>query len=180
MKNTHLTLVTLSALLAATIASNVMGLTMQDIATKPAAHVEAALPNEHPAQYYAYAKRLFESGQKDDAVFWFYVGQLRYRFYLKANPNLKPDGDPALLGSLNETLGKTFNLYAGGSPTDWVKQMERALAWDEKTPNGFTSKEKFASELKQIRDGLGGLRDNIRDTAESIREQRKAQGLENR
>src|SRR5262245_22183604 len=93
----------------------------------PPAKIEAALPNEHPSAYYGYAQRLFSQGKKDDAVFWFYVGQLRYRFHLKANPSLDRGGDPAAFGALSATIGGTINGYAGGNPKEWVKAIDRAL-----------------------------------------------------
>ena len=71
-------------------------LSPEDLKKLPPATIEAALPNEHPSVYYGYAARLFREEKKDEAVFWFYVGQLRYRFHLKANPNMDPSGDPAL------------------------------------------------------------------------------------
>ena len=146
----------------------------------PPEKIEAALPNEHPSTYYIYAGRLLQEGKKDDAVFWFYVGQLRYRFHLKANPNLEPDGDPAVFSSLNATIGLAINEYAGGSVKGWVKAMDRALKWDEETANGFTSKEKFPAIYEEIRAGLKKLRDQVESQADSIRDQRKKAGLENR
>ncbi len=54
------------------------------------------IENQHPAYFYYLAKKLFAAGQKDDAVFWFYAGQLRYRVYLAVNKDkLDPSGDPA-------------------------------------------------------------------------------------
>lgn len=151
-----------------------------DMKNIPPEKIEAALPNEHPAAYYIYAKRLFEEGKKDDAVFWFYVGQLRYRIHLKANPKLDPSGDPAVFSSLSATLGKALNEYAGGSVKGWVAAMDRALKWDAENPNGFTSKEKFAKIYEENRAGLKELRDQVQKQAATIREQRKQAGLENR
>jgi len=155
-------------------------LSQDKIKTLPAAEIEKALPNEHPASYYLYAGRLFSEGKKDEAVFWFYVGQLRYRFYLKANPKLDPSGDPAVFSSLSATEGKTINEYAGGSVKGWVKAIDRALKWDDETPNGFTSKKTFAEIYAQNHAGLKQMRDQLEAQADSIRAQRKKNGLENR
>lgn len=144
------------------------------------AEIEKALPGEHPSAYYLYAGRLFTAGKKDEAVFWFYVGQLRYRFHLMANPDLDPSGDPALFGSLSATLGERINVYAGGNTKDWIRAIERTLQWDADNENGFTSKQKFAEAYEQVRAGLKKLRDHIENQADSIREQRKLAGLENR
>jgi len=155
-------------------------LSTADIQKLPHAKIEAALPSEHPSAYYGYAARLFHEGRKDDAVFWFYVGQLRYRFHLRANPNLDPSGDPALFSSLSATVGETINVYAGGDVKEWVKAIDRALKWDADTANGFTSKKKFAAVYEENRAGLKKMRDQVASQADAFREQRQKAGLENR
>src|SRR6266700_540887 len=107
------------------------GLSPEDLRKLPPTQIEAALPSEHPASYYCYASRLFAEGKKDDAVVWFYIGQLRYRIYLKATPPTDPSGDPALFASLNATIGQAINEYAGGDPKAWVAQIQKALRWDD-------------------------------------------------
>src|SRR2546430_14660952 len=102
-------------------------LSPEDLKKLPPATIEAALPNEHLLAYYGYAARLFREGKKDEAVFWFYVGQLRYRFHLKANPHMDPSGDPALFSSLSATVGKTINEYAGGHRQAWGEGRDRRL-----------------------------------------------------
>ncbi len=144
------------------------------------AQIEAALPNENPAAYYGYAIRLFDQGKKDDAVFWFYVGQLRSRFHLKANPNLPQSGEPATFGALHATIGPVINGYAGGSVKEWCKAIDRALVWDAEMTNGFTSKEKFAPIYEENRAGLKKMRDQLEVQADSIRSQRRKAGVENR
>ncbi len=144
------------------------------------ADIEAALPNEHPATYYLYAGRLFGEDKKDDAVFWFYVGQLRYRIHLKARPGGNPSGDPALFSSLSATIGQSINEYAGGSVEGWVAAIDRALTWDEAHPDGFTPKDEFPDARAEIRKGLLSLREHLTQNSDQIREQRKANGLENR
>lgn len=155
-------------------------LTPEEIKSLPSAQIEDKLPGEHPSSYYVYAGRLFSEGKKDEAVLWFYIGQLRYRIHLKANPHLDPSGDPALFSSLNATLGQTINEYAGGDPRMWAKQIASALKWDETHSNGFTSKEKFKGIHAAIRQGLAGLGKQIENGADKIREERKKRGLPNR
>jgi hypothetical protein len=138
------------------------------------------IENEHPSTCYILASKLFETGKKDDAVFWFYVGQLRFRFHVSANPNLDPSGEPALLASLNEVIGRPINEYAFGDLKALADTFARVLAWDQKTPNGFTSTKDHAAEWKKVRDGLGGMRTYVMENGDTIRAQRKANGLENR
>jgi hypothetical protein len=55
------------------------------------------LLGQHPAAYYKHAMTLFNRSRKNDAVFVFYLGQLRYRTHLAARPDLPPDQDRAIL-----------------------------------------------------------------------------------
>ena len=139
--------------------------------------IERALPKEHPSNYYLYASRLWGEGKSDDAAFWLYAGQLRFRFHLLANPNLERSGDPALFGAFQATLGEPINLYVGGDTKKWMEQINRVLAWDEKTPNGFTSKKTHAKQLEEIRAGLMKLRDHIATNQDSIRATREEEGI---
>lgn len=156
------------------------GMTENEIRTKPTAEVESKLPGEHPAAYYLYAQRLFGEGRRDDAVFWFYAGQLRYRFHLRANPNLALDRDPALMASLNATVGRVVNEYAGGDPGMWVAKIDRVLKWDAETRNDFTSKGKYKAQWQETRSGLSSLRAMIERDADKVRQQRAKAGLPNR
>jgi len=151
-----------------------------DIMNMTPDELRKGIEDAHPSTYYALARKLFEEGKKDEAVFWFYEGQLRYRFHLAANPGLDPSGDPALFSSLSEVIGRPLNEYAFGDLDAFVKTIDRVLEWDEKNPNGFTSKETHGSEWQEIRKGLGGLRQYVVDNEDSIRQQRVANGLENR
>lgn len=137
------------------------GMTESEINTGPSAEVEARLPAEHPSSYYMYAIRLFSENQKDNAVFWYHAGHLRYRFHLNANPNLPGGGDPALMASLNATIGAAIKNYARNDPKMWGSQIDRVLAWDAETPNGFTSKEEYKTQWQEARSGLISLRAKI-------------------
>ena len=153
---------------------------MEELEKQTPAQLERGIENEHPVTHYVLAARLFESGQKDKAVFWFYAGQLRYRFHLAANPNLPPDGDGALFGALSSSLGQPINEYAFGDLDALRATLDNVLAWDAKTKNGFTSKEKHAKVLGEIRGGLTEMIAYVEKNRETIRKQRAANGLENR
>ena len=137
-------------------------------------------PKAHPVQMYYYSQHLLESGKMNEAAFWFYAGQLRYRVHLTARPNLPADQDPALFTSLNSVLGREVNEYIGGDPSEWERVIERVLNWDAQTPNDFTPKDKFPSAHRGVREGLRGLWEYIHENHDEIREQRAASGLDNR
>lgn len=143
----------------------------------PAAEIEARLPAAHPANYYVYAVRLWRDGEKDKAVFWLYVGELRYRFLLLTEPNTDPSGDPALFGSLRASLGQPIVLYAGSDTSKWSEQIDRALLWDDSNPNDFTSKSKYKKQWRQARGSLAELKSYILAHADEIRRQRAQEGV---
>jgi len=138
------------------------------------------IENRHPSAYYILAAKLFNEGERDDAVFWFYTGQLRYRTLLGCKPDLAPDQDPALFASLNETVGRPLNGYAFGDVDELGTTIEDVLEWDAEHPNGYVSKAECEQILTAERAGLGELREMITEKADEIRKQREENGLENR
>jgi hypothetical protein len=141
----------------------------------------ATLAGQHPAEYYRRAKTLFEQGRKDDAVFVFYLGQLRYRAHLSARrASLKPDGDPALFSSLSETIGRPLNEYAFGDIPMLVRIIDAVLAYDAANPDRFTPPAQFAQAYAGVRGGLTGMRTEMLKDADAIRAKRRQNGLENR
>lgn len=144
-----------------------------DIDALSNAEVERRLLASHPAHYFIYASRLFHEGHHDDAVFWFYVAQLRFRFHLAAHPSTDPSGDPALFGGLHSSVGSPINRYAGGDIPNYRRQIARALKWDADTPNDFTSKRKFSSQWKETRAGLEKLSTYLEQNADTLMKQRE-------
>lgn len=138
------------------------------------------VPDQHPSFYYILANRLYAANRKDEAVFWFYAGQLRYRIRLACHPELAPDTEPALFGSLQETVGRPVNEYGFGDLTALPVTLERVLAWDAASRNGFEPKTACAAAIAEQRQGLGQLIAQIRANPDDIRRQRAANGLPNR
>jgi hypothetical protein len=175
----------LAALQALTVAAAVAGIgqspaVTDDFTRLSADQLKSGIEKQHPAAYYVLAGKLFGAGEKDEAVFWFYAGQLRYRFHLAANPNLPPSGDAALFASLSEVVGRPINEYAFGDLPQLVATLDKVMAWDERTANDFTSRTAHADAWKRIRAGLGELRTHITRNGDQLRAQRKQNGLENR
>jgi hypothetical protein len=118
------------------------------------AQIEKGAPAVHPATLYVLAQRLFAEGRKDEAVFWYYVGQLRFRFYLAVNPHLESSGDPALFSVLSDVVGNPIDRFGFQDPRKLVQTLERVEQWDEETPNGFTSKENNHAVWLEVREGF--------------------------
>lgn len=150
----------------------------EKMADQSPAELKEGIENKHPAEYYRLAARLFtDSATKREALFWFYVGQLRYRYRLAANPDLPRDGDPALFASLSEVVGRPINEYAGGVPDIWIAEINHALEWDTAHNNGFTPKTKSPDQYRQIRAGLVAMRDQLSATKDKLPEARRKNGL---
>jgi len=138
---------------------------------------EKSLLSEHPASYFAYANALWYSGARDQAVFWFYAGTLRFRFRLMATEPTDPSGEPALYSSLRATLGEPINLYAGADLTKWTRQVDAVLSWDQATENPFTDKKANAKAWAEARKTLTDLKDYIQANREQMIESRRQNGI---
>jgi hypothetical protein len=137
--------------------------------------------DQHPAYFYYLAKKLFAAGQKDDAVFWFYAGQLRYRVYLAVNKDkLDPNGDPAVFSALSEEIGRPINEYAFGDIPQLAQTIDAVIAWDQSHNNALTPRDKHKSQYDEIVSGLTQMRDQLLQQADSIRKTRTTNGLPNR
>ncbi|WP_112663969.1 hypothetical protein [Microvirga flavescens] len=147
---------------------------------EPWAKLVDGLESQHPAEYYIRAKSLFQAGRKDDAVFLFYLGQLRYRLYLIANPNLPKDRDSALFSSLSETVGRPINEYAFGDIPALARTIQAVLAFDEARPDPFTAQSATPKQRQDTRTGLSEMRSTLLAQADAIRAQRTKNGLPNR
>lgn len=135
---------------------------------------------DDPVAYFRKAAGLFKQGQRDEAVFWYYLGQLRFRAYVKAHSKLDPSGAPALLTSLMATMGPPINQYAYGDLPALNRTIDRVLAWDDAHPDAATPKDKFAADRASIRQGLVELRDSNNVQRDQIRAERIKNGLGNR
>ena len=103
---------------------------------------EPALPpgaetagNAVPSQIMLRAARLMQAGRGDEATFWFYAGQLRWRSRLSGGPAQDPTGEPALFSSLFETLGPPVNNWAFGDIPKLQRTIDAVLLWDAHYPD---------------------------------------------
>ena len=135
------------------------------------------LDQRHPENYLLLAKNHFERGEKDEAVFWFYVGQLRYRAYLATHPKLDPTGEPAIYSVLFRSLSPPINQYAFGDIPKLIATIDRVLAWDAANEDAFAPK---GPERDQVRAGLVKRKLEVIATQNEIRSSRRSKGLENR
>jgi hypothetical protein len=144
------------------------------IATPPAVQ---ELAGQHPAEYYKRAGELLQAGKKDEAVFVFYLGQLRYRTFLLANPKTE---DPTLFATLSQVTGKPINQYAFGDIPALARTIDAVLAYDTANPDKFGTQAGSAAARASVRDGLTAMKTKMLADADRIRASRTKTGLENR
>lgn len=137
------------------------------------------LTDKHPSNYITLAAAQFEEGNKQQAVKWYYVGQIRYRAYLKANPGLSPWDDPALFSSLTRTVGTPLNEYIGGDIDQWIQTIDEAIKWHNDHPDHFLDKESHRDIYAAVLADLEELKAHIDANRKEIILERAANGLEN-
>jgi len=149
-------------------------------AVVPAAPQSAILVQETgsaaPARMFEDAARFWANGEPDEAVFWLYAAQLRFRSHLAADAGGDPSGAPALFDALMESVGRPINEYAFGDIPALQRTIDAVLAWDEANRDVSLP----AASHAATRDGLARLRDRIGRDAASIRAERQRNGLPNR
>ena len=126
----------------------------------PVEEVEKAVSAMHPSQMYIFAARLFNEEQRpDDALFWFYAGQLRWRIQIACTPPA-PGGEGAAFGAMQSMLGPQFNQYGAEDVDNWIGTIDRVLEWDVANPDPLLPEGCEAARAKQI-EGLKKLAASI-------------------
>lgn len=98
------------------------------------ADIKASPQNYAPPVFYLLSAVLFEKGEKDDAAFWFYAGQLRGRF----DANICADVSARqAISVLNMNFGTPINQYTLKDIPKLEKLVDKVVAWDEKTPYNY-------------------------------------------
>lgn len=110
---------------------------------------------KEPLEMFSPAFILFQNGEKDAAVFWFYAAQLRTRYQLAYQ-----NGDRGqLLSVMLMTTGPSINNYAFQDVSNLDRILDRVLEWDKTTANPFREKPRSESIDKQVEQVYVGLRD---------------------
>lgn len=139
------------------------------------------IEQKHPSNYILVASNYFKNGQKEQATFWYYLGQLRYRYYFLANKEtMSGTEDASLMSALFETVGRPINEHAFGGLEQLREHIDAAITWDEEHENLFCSKQENAKARQEVLEGLAALRQQTIDRADWIRTSRERNGLENR
>lgn len=135
------------------------------------------ITQKHPITYIQLASELFQQNQKDEAVVWYYIGQMRYRAHLMAHPDLDPSGDPALYASLKYVVGTPINEYAGSNVENWEQLIAKAIEWNSVHENSYTPKDQFPEIYDKIQEDFIEFKSYVSQNRDKIIEQRLEKGL---
>jgi hypothetical protein len=98
------------------------------VARAAVAEVIAAADRAEPLSLMLAASRQFEFGTQDEAVFWFYAGQLRARYA----PQLAGESSQTVT-IFSVTLGEGLNAHAMRDIVRMLETLAKAMQWDETT-----------------------------------------------
>ena len=132
----------------------------------------------HPVGFYLLAIKLFKQDEKDEAIFWFYVGSIRYRYFLSSVQTDPFEPENELFGKVQFEIGCTVLDYAGGNPIFWAAQIENANKWDTEHLNFFYPKKNNPGALAEIKLNMQQLQQKLLDEKEDIIRQRIENGAE--
>lgn len=142
-----------------------------------------------PEQMFVLAIRLYDLGEKDASVYWFYEAQFRAKLFLftldadhVASVSEQSRGLLASYDEFTHLAGEYINGYAGCDVDNWVK-IAKTVRDDNPTPPeldklfpeaAFVDRSQWQGINDEVAAGLGVLIDRLSETKEAIREQRAA------
>lgn len=148
-----------------------------------------------PEQMFVLAIRLYDLGEKDNSVYWFYEAQFRAKLFLKtldadhiAGVSEQSSGLLASYDAFTELAGEYINGYAGCDVDNWVK-IAKIVKNDNPTPPEldkifpeavFVERSQWQGINDEVAAGLGVLIDRLSQTKDEIRQQRQATDLDAR
>ena len=125
----------------------------------------------HPVGYYALACNLYNEGEMDESILWFYVGAIRYRYLLSSLGDDPSHPEHELFKMLQLEIGVPIIDHAEVNISLWANQIDKANQWDSEHKNFFYSKKKNKEELKQIKEKMNKFRlELMKEQEDLIRE----------
>ena len=125
----------------------------------------------HWTSFYHAAEALFKQGKKNDAVKWYYAGQIRARVAAGIDPD--PSRNNAMMVAMAQGIGQPIMHYAHADQDTWLTQINAALAWDRQHPlpanplqvigisDVAWDSANFQMVYDEVRAGLKAMRDEV-------------------
>ncbi|MEN9907690.1 MAG: hypothetical protein RLZZ540_831 [Bacteroidota bacterium] len=133
----------------------------------------AMLEKTHPVSFFEEAGKYYKNGNVNESALLFYVGQLRYRYYILAHPDTKPDGDKAIFASLTNVLGQEINYKLGENVENYIKIVEATIDYSKQSDYQFYSIKESPVNYEKVINGLIGLKNHLVANKEQFIAKRK-------
>lgn len=148
-----------------------------------------------PEQMFVLAIRLFDLGDNDNAVYWFYEAQFRAKLFQAALDPLQiaSVGDPAFelpaaYSAFTQLSGEYINGYAGCDIDNWIRIATMVKDANPEPPEldklfpgvAFVESGQWQSLNNQVADGLNGLIEYLSNNQESVKQQRESTNMDAR
>jgi hypothetical protein len=142
---------------------------------------------------YVAAIRLYDLGQKDEAVYWFYTAKYRAGLFSLTldNERVGSIGSEAFelkqaYRAFNQLAGEYINGYAGGELQKFEAALSQVIKEGQSLPKlreiypevKFAAEKDWADKNKEVSKALASLLEYIKSSADIIKEQRKKKGIE--
>jgi hypothetical protein len=132
-----------------------------DASARKAKAVEISASPEQfaPPVFYSLSNVLFEEGQKDEAMFWFYAGQLRAGFDAMRCTDVSAR---QAVDVLNQRYGPPINKYAFQDLDKLEAVVQKAVEWDRETPHEYDQRWINLHGMGAVRAGMQRNSGNVR------------------
>ena len=135
---------------------------------------------------YVLSIRLYNLGEKDESVYWFYIAQFRAKVLMRMVPSLDPTGWPATFGAFRSLAGTWINGYAFGDPDKMFSTLEQvindvknmAYIGNVYAGSGLEPESRQQEIVEEEIEGVRSLIKYLTDNKEDILHQRKENGIE--
>lgn len=155
-----------------------IGIPKEEVVSMNIAELKKEAQLIHPVGFYILSKKLFDEGERNESIFWFYVGSIRYRYFLSsiADDPFHPENE--LFERVQFEIGGVILDYAGGDPQLWAEQIGKANQWDTDHLNFFYPKKNNPDALAETKSGVQRLKQKLLDEKDDILRQRIENGAE--
>lgn len=105
-----------------------------EVKQRAIAQIKDRPENFAPPVFYVLSEVLFKLGDKDEAAFWFYAGQLRARFDANRCADISARQAVTLL---NDRFGPAINQHTFQDIPKLKELVPRVVEWDRRTPHQY-------------------------------------------
>ena len=135
----------------------------------------------HPVSIFKLSVELWKEEKKEEALFWYYLAVLRYRVRLESIKDTeKYEEEYHYFERMEFETKPLFLEWAGGNPIQWAEQIEKAINWDYKNLNMYTSKKEFQDIYNSNIENMEKLIEKLKEDSDKILKERKENGMKNR